>query len=127
MTYALPIQAFLDAHPDVLASARTLQGAVQAAGERIRGTGLPVEELMHEGFGQAYTPDEMWAFDLSADVLVWLTGLDGVDRVDGDMRGSVRRELGRSFWTDGFKKPLKKAGDGPAELRQLRAAVPRRA
>jgi hypothetical protein len=66
----------------------------------------------------------MWAFDLSADVLVWLTGLDGVD---SDMRGSVRRELGRSFWTDGFRKPLKKAGDGPANLRQLRALVPRRA
>jgi hypothetical protein len=123
VTYDLLIQAFFAAHPDLLELVRPLAVAVQAAGERIQGTGLPVEELMGEGFDKAYTPEEMWTFELSADVLVWLTALDGVD---SHMRVSVQRELNRSFWTDPFKKPLKKAGDGPVALRQLRGTVPHR-
>jgi hypothetical protein len=42
------------------------------------------------------------------------------------MYHSTRNELGLSYWIQGYRRPLKKAGDGPLELRQLRAAVPHR-
>jgi hypothetical protein len=122
VTYDAGIRAFLDAHPDDLAATRTLVEATKAAAERLDAAGIEAEQLMPAGFAKMYTPDELWIFDLGADLLVWWTTLDGVDK---DMRKSVAFELSRSYWHGPFGKRLKKV-PGPDALHALRAAAPRR-
>jgi hypothetical protein len=122
VTYDAIIRAFLDANPEHLAATRTLVEATKAAAERLHAAGIEVEQLMPAGFDKMYTLDELWIFDLGADLLVWWTIFDGVDK---DMRKSVAFELSRDYWHGPFGKRLKKVV-GPDALHALRAAAPRR-
>jgi hypothetical protein len=132
------IQAFLEARPDLIEQVRVLLAAVQAAGARVAGTGIEVKELLNRGFAEVYTPDELWALELTADLVVWWTGLDGVDR---DMHDRMRFELSRDYWKrhvvhrrhrwrlggGADADTTERGGDGAVALQSLRSVVPRRA
>jgi hypothetical protein len=136
ITFDPVIQAFLEARPELVEQVRGLLAAVQAAGTRVAGTGIEVKELLDRGFAEVYEPDELWTLELAADLVVWWTGFDGVDR---DMHDSMRFELSRDYWkghverrrrhwwsggTAGAGKP--EATSGAAALQSLRSVVPHR-
>lgn len=113
-------RAYPDAHRGILA----LSAAVASAGTRVRDTGQ-----MHDEFDQNlrfYTADEIWLFDLAIDVIAMLGTQGGLTpgthaQIISDLR-SLDQDAGGHHW----KKEVRKAGDGPAAFRELRAHVPRR-
>jgi hypothetical protein len=125
LTYDPAVQAFLERDPDLLELARRHTAAVTAAGERLRDAGVDDDEISRERIGSVYSADEMWTLDLGTDLIAWLAAVDGIDE---DMQTGAGSGIwgNDAVWKDEYAKPLKKAGDGPAGLRELRARVPRR-
>jgi hypothetical protein len=104
---------------------RELCTAVSEAGVRVRDAGLIKDDF--DDNLKVYTPEEIWTFDLAIDVIAMLGTLDGLP---GDSRARIAsnlRSLDQSVTEHTWKKELKKAGDGPARFRELRASVPRHA
>ena len=116
------VQDFFD-QPGLLETARLMTGAVQAAGERVRDAGPSDDMLPGE---KSYTPEDWWAFDLGFDLMAMLVGLPGLA---GDHRALARETVKDhdDLWRHHAEHELKKAGDGPAAMRQLRVFVPHRA
>jgi hypothetical protein len=118
------VQACLSAEPGLREKIRQLSTEVGAAGVRVRDSGL-LKGGFDENLG-VYTPEEIWAFDLAFDVIAMFGALDGLP---GGTRASTAeslRLLDRKAHGHTWKKDLKKAGDGPQALRELRARVPHR-
>jgi len=118
------IRSFLEGQPDLLELARRLTAAMRSAGERIHDAGFEGQLYMGNA-DKLLSADEMWAFDLGVDLIAWLAAVDGAskDKQDQAARGIWGHDTSRGV---GFEKALKKAGDGPADLRELRARIPRR-
>jgi hypothetical protein len=125
LAYDPAVQAFLERQPDLLELVRRHTAAVTAAGERVRDAGLDDDDIGRERIGGVYSADEMWTLDLGTDLIAWLAAVDGID---ADMQAGAGSGIwGNDIgWKDDYTKPLKKAGDGPVGLRELRAMVPRR-
>lgn len=119
------VQQYMRGQPWLLQQTRALSTAVSAAGVRVRDAGLLKDDF--DDNLAVYTPEEIWTFDLAFDVIALIGALDGLPgrarakaasdlrTLDGDIRGHT------------WKHAMKKAGEGPATFRELRARVPHRA
>jgi hypothetical protein len=121
------VQAFLEGQPDLLDMARRHTDAVKAAGERASAAFQGDRDISQKELFSFYSADEMWTFDLGADLIAWLADVDGVH---ADKKAGAGQVIEANDFDpqhqDPYTKPLKEAGDGPAGLRELRARVPRR-
>jgi hypothetical protein len=121
--YDLAVQAFLAA-PERVDSIRALARAVEAAGHRLQDADVPENDVIQKG-EKIYTPDELWTFELLADLLVRLESVNGLER---DTRTGLKESVSThdDMWQSRVKKALKRAGDGPEQFRDLRSAIPHR-
>jgi hypothetical protein len=110
--------------PWLLAQIRALSTAVSAAGVRVRDGGL-LKDSFDVSLG-VYAPEEIWTFDLAFDVIAWVGTLDGLDGEARAMTASNVRSLNWYSDKHHWKKAVKKAGQGPATWRELRARMPHR-
>jgi hypothetical protein len=117
------VQDYLAERPGVLAVIRELSTAVSAAGVRVRDDGIIAND--HDFRHDIYTPEEIWTFDLAFDVIAMLGTLETVDGKTRALVVSDMRELDDEVTSHSWKKQLGKAGDGPAQFREMRAVVPR--
>jgi hypothetical protein len=117
-------QACLSAEAGLREKIRLLSTAVGAAGVRVRDAGL-LKGNFDENLG-VHTPEEIWTFDLAFDVIAMLGALDGLAGGTHASIANSLRMLDRNARGRKWKKDLKKAGQGPAALRELRARVPHR-
>jgi hypothetical protein len=117
------VQEYIGKQPGMHEKIRELTTAVGEAGVRVRDAGLLKDDF--DDNLRVYTPDEIWTFDLAIDMIAMFGSLDGLP---GDSRARLAsnlRSLDQSVIEHHWKKELKKAGDGPARFRDLRASVPR--
>jgi len=122
-SYDPAAQTFLNT-PQRVGSIRALAVGVQSAGRRLQDAGVLSDEVIDRG-EKIYTAQEWWTFDLAVDLIATLTAINGIEPYASS---SARFEV-VSFdgtWASRSKKALKHAGDGPEQLRSLRAAIPRR-
>ena len=115
------VQAYTCGQPGLLRQIRQLSTAVSEAGVRVRDAGL-----LEDSFDcnlKVYAPEEIWIFDLAVDVIAMLGSLDGLPRAAQARFAAKLRTL--DTWVDerAWKKGVKKAGEGPAAFRGLRASV----
>jgi hypothetical protein len=123
LSFEPAVQAWTHRQPALHQQVRALNAAVVATGVRVRDGGL-LEDDFDDSLG-AYTPDEIWTFDLGIDVIAMLGALDGLRGGTRSQVASDLRSLDQSVLSRTWDKDLKKAGDGPPAFRDLRAAVPR--
>ncbi|HWW53997.1 MAG TPA: hypothetical protein VNY84_09515, partial [Acidimicrobiales bacterium] len=98
-----------------------LAAAVAAAGRRARsgrpakhaGSAIHIIELHLED----YTNEEMWTFDLGADLVTMLSG---------NRRFALPPHITRKLDDRHSRKAVQEAADGPEGLRPLRSQVPHR-
>ena len=110
--------------PRLLQQIRALSTAVSAAGVRVRDAGL-LRDSFDVNAG-VYTPEEIWTFDLVFDVIALAGTLEGLSgQTRATMAGNVR-SLDEYSHSHTWKKAMKKAGEGPAAWRELRARTPHR-
>lgn len=118
------VQQYLSVEPEAHRAIRDLSTAVAAGGVRVRDSGRVKDEFdVRMGL---YTAEEFWLFDLAIDVIAMFLALGGLSpgthaRVVSDLR-SLDKDAHSHHW----RKEVKKAGDGPAQFRDLRSHVPRR-
>jgi hypothetical protein len=117
------VQQYTEADPDALRALRALSTSVAQAGIRVRDTAKH-----HDMFAEhmeLFTAEEFWVFDLAVDVIAMFTNGGGLtpDRHASliDELRLLDRDVRRHHW----RKQVRKAGDGPAEFRELRAHIPR--
>ena len=120
-----PVEQYGRANPDARRAILALSRAVGQAGIRVRDSGYGAKEFLH-GDLRLYTAEEIWMFDLAIDVLAMLTvggGLhEGTLAIARDhLKGADEQTKDRRW-----RHEVHKAGDGPAEFRELRAHVPHR-
>jgi hypothetical protein len=104
-------------NPTFLAEVRNLTGRVQAATERAADNGL----TSWPNWLKDYTVEELWCFSLARDLTVCLATLDGVSREHSRLALQSADDF---EWDRHVRKALTKYGDGPDELRGLRARIP---
>lgn len=110
--------------PWLLNQVRALSAAVSAAGVRVRDAGL-----LKDSFDVSlavYTPEEIWTFGLAFDVIAQFGTLDGLPGKERALIVSDVRSLDWYTAKHDWKKAMKKAGEGPAAFRELRARTPHR-
>jgi hypothetical protein len=115
------IRDYVNARPGLLASIRELSVAVSTAGVRVRDSGALQND--YDSRLSIYTPEEIWTFDLAFDLIAMLGTLEQ----DSETRALVAsdlRSLDEEVTERAWKKQLGKAGDGPAQFRELRSVVP---
>ncbi len=118
------VQQYARAEPAACRAIRELSAAVAGAGVRVRDSGQ-----MRDSFDERlrlFTAGEIWASELYFDVIAMLGGLAGISpgthaRVVDDLK-SLDEEAHGLHW----KAEVRRAGDGPAEFRELRTHVPHR-
>jgi hypothetical protein len=100
-----------------------LASEVAAAGARARDSGL-LRDTFDDNL-RVYAPQEIWMFNLAADVIAMLGCLDGLSNASlADFRSNVR-QLDQDLSGRQWQHNLKMAGDGPPAFQQLRARIPR--
>jgi hypothetical protein len=117
------VREYIRSEPGLYPIIRELGAAVGAAGIRARDNGL-----LKSGFDdnlKLYTPEEIWNFDLAIDVMAVLAALEGLAKSTQFRATQALRDLDRTARGHTWKKELKRAGEGPAAFRELRARVPR--
>jgi hypothetical protein len=121
--YDPAVQGFLTT-PGRVEAVRALATSVQAAGHRLQDANVPEDDVVQRG-EKIYTVDELWTFELLADLLVQLENIGGIER---DTRTSIRESVSAhdDLWQKRVRKALKKAGDGPEQFQTLREAIPHR-
>lgn len=118
-----PVQQYIRAEPDAHRAILALCRAVTQAGIRVRNPSRKhdaIEEHLRD-----FTAEEIWMCDLAIDVLAMLATSGGT-RSDThatvlDHLRMVDKQAGSHHW----RREVHKAGDGPAEFRELRAQIPR--
>ena len=121
-----PVEQYGRANPDARRAIFALSRAVAAAGIRARDSGTGKrDDFEHENL-KLYSAEEIWMFDLVIDVGAMLATGGGLHP---DLQMQVQDHL---KWADQdtrsphWRREVHRAGDGPAEFRELRAHVPRR-
>jgi hypothetical protein len=116
------VQAYTSAQPGLLEQIRALSVAVSEAGVRARDAGVLKSDI--DNRLTLYTSEQIWTFDLAADVIAVLSVLDALPSgVRATVTGHLR-SLDQEAHSHTWKKEVKKAGDGPESFRALRAKVP---
>lgn len=116
------VRQFLAANPGLHDRIRALAVATSAAGVRVRDAGLLKDDF--DDNLKVYTPEEIWTFNLAIDVVARLSVLDGLPPSTHAQMVNNLKSLDDRVRSHTWKKELKRAGDGPAEFRDLRAAMP---
>lgn len=118
------VKQYLSVEPEAHRAIRDLSTAVAAAGVRVRDSGRVKDEFdVHMGL---YAAEEFWLFDLAIDVIAMLVTLGGFSPGTRALVASDLRSLDKDAHSHHWKREVKKAGDGPAQFRDLRSHVPRR-
>jgi hypothetical protein len=118
------VKEYMNGEPGLLRQIRALSTMVSTAGVRVRDAGL-----LKDSFDtnlEVYTAEEIWTFDLAFDVIALIGALGGLTGKIRAMTASNVRSLDWYAERHTWKKAMKKAGEGPAALREFRAAVPHR-
>ena len=116
------VQAYISTQPGLLQQVRALSMAVSEAGVRARDAGVLKSEI--DNRLELYTSEQIWTFDLAADVIALLSVLEALPP---DVRATATRHLrslDQEVHSHTWKKEVKKAGEGPQAFRDLRARVP---
>jgi hypothetical protein len=116
------VQEFAGREPELVRNIVALSGAVADAGARVRNAGL-----LKSGFDnnlRVYTPAEIWICNLAIDLIAFLGSLDGLRNGTRAQIANNLRTLDQNTSSHTWKKDVKGAGAGPAQFRELRAAVP---
>lgn len=117
------VQQYTRARPDAHRAILDLSGKVAKAGIRVRDTH---RNAVIDDHLRSFSAEEIWMFDLAIDVLAMLG-------TSGGQRGTTHsfvldrlRSLAKDHHVRGlyWKAEVHKAGDGPAEFRELRAQIP---
>jgi hypothetical protein len=116
------VQQYVGSQAGLRDQIRALTAAVSAAGVRVRDAGVLKNDFDNNLV--VYTPDEIWTFNLATDVIAVLSALDDLSadaqaKATSNLR-SIDGEVVKHHW----RKELKKANDGPAGFRELRARTP---
>ena len=116
------VQQYLSVEPEAHRAIRDLSTAVAGAGVRVRDSGRVKNEFdVHMGL---FTAEEFWLFDLAIDVIAMLVSLGGSKPGTRALVASDLRSLDKHVHSHHWKREVKKAGDGQARFRELRAHVP---
>lgn len=116
------VKQYLSVEPEAHRAIRDLSTAVAGAGVRVRDSGRVKDEFdVHMGL---YTPEEFWLFDLAVDVIAMLIALGGFKPGTRALVASDLRSLDEHVHSHHWRRQVKKAGDGSARFRELRAHVP---
>jgi hypothetical protein len=116
------VRQYVSAAPEAHRAIRELSAAMAAAGVRVRDT-----TRRHDFFDEhirEFTPEEIWMFDLAIDVIAMLGTLGGLSPGTHAQILDDLRSLDRFPHNHHWQKEVRKAGDGPAVFRELRAHVP---
>jgi hypothetical protein len=116
------VQEFVGREPELVRNIVDLSGAVADAGARVRNAGL-----LKSGFDnnlRVYMPEEIWICNLAIDLIAFLGSLDGLRNGTRAQIANNLRSLDQNTSSHTWKKDVKGAGAGPAQFRELRAAVP---
>jgi hypothetical protein len=116
------VQQYAEADPDAHRAIRALCTAAAQAGIRVRDTARHGDSF--DEHLRMFTADEYWIFNLAVDVIaMFATG--------GGLRPDTRalviddlKTLDVHVHSHHWKHEVHKAGDGPAEFRELRAHIP---
>jgi hypothetical protein len=117
------VRQYVRNEPGLYPIIRDLGAAVGAAGIRARDGGL-LKNSFDDNL-KLYTPEEIWNFDLAIDVIAVLAAVEGLSKSTLFRATQALRDLDRTARGHTWKKELKRAGEGPAAFRELRARVPR--
>jgi hypothetical protein len=117
------VREYVRSEPGLYPIIRELGAAVSAAGVRARDAGL-LKNSFDDNL-RLYTPEEIWSFGLAIDLMAELTALNGLSKAAQFRATQALRDLDRTARGHTWKKELKRAAEGPAAFRQLRARVPR--
>jgi len=114
------VQAYTSAEPGLLQQIQALSVAVSEAG--VRAASVLKSDI--DNRLSLYTSEQIWTFDLAADVIAVLSVLDALPSgVRATVAGRLR-SLDQEVHSHTWKKEVKKAGEGPEAFRELRARVP---
>lgn len=116
------VKEYLSVEPEAHQAIRELCTAVAAAGVRVRDSGQ-VRNQYDVRMG-LYTAEEMWLFNLAIDVIAMLVALGSFSPGTRALLSSDLQTLDEHSSSHHWKKEVKKAKDGPAQFRNLRAHVP---
>ncbi len=118
------VEEYMRREPWLLQQIRALSTAVSAIGVRVRDAGLLKDSF--DSNLDLYTPEEIWTFGLAFDVIALLGALDGLSGERRALMAENARELDWYAHRHTWKKAVKKAGEGSAAFRELRARIPHR-
>ena len=116
------VQQYTQANPDAHRAILALSRAVAEAGIRVRDTARHHD--MFDEHLRMFTAEEYWMFDLAIDVIAMFATGGGLKP---DIRALMIDDLGtldEHVHSHHWKSQVHKAGDGPAEFRELRAHIP---
>jgi hypothetical protein len=116
------VRAYTSERPGLLKQIRALSVAVSEAGVHARDAGMLKSDI--DNRLSLYTPEQIWTFDLAADVIAVLSVLDALPASVRTTAKGRLRSLDQEVHSHTWKKEVKKAGEGPERFRDLRAAVP---
>jgi hypothetical protein len=116
------VQDYVSRAPGLRPAIQSLALAVADAGVRVRDSG-ELRDSFDENL-PAYTPGEIWVFNLAIDLIALL---GGIDDLPGGTRAMIASNLGsldRDADSRRWKKELRSAGPRPEAFRELRARIP---
>jgi hypothetical protein len=119
------VEQYCRADPESARAILALTTKVAQTGIRIRDANPKGDDIINDHLDR-YSPEELWMCDLAIDVLAMFATSGGLH---GDSRSfaQAKLKLANGHTHDKhWRHALKKAGDGPAEFRELRAHVPHR-
>ena len=116
------VQQYLSTEPDVARAIPMLVTAVAGAGTRVRDSGR-MHDFLDERL-KLFTAEEIWMFNLVIDVVAMLATIGGLRQDTRALLVDDAKTLGDETNSHHWKSQVRKAGDGPAAYRALRAHVP---
>jgi hypothetical protein len=116
------VRQYSQADPDAHRAIRALSTQVAEAGIRVRDTAKPGD--MFAEHMRMFTPEEYWKFNLALDVIAMFATGGGLSPDTRALIISDLKTLDGDANSHHWKHEVKKAGDGPAEFRDLRAHIP---
>ena len=116
------VRQYLTSAPQAHGAILALSSAIARAGTRVHA--LKPGANSYEDHLRLFTPEEIWMVDLAIDVAAMLAGGGGLDQTVHEMVVWKLRDLDEHVHSHHWHKEVRKAGDGPAEFRDLRAHFP---
>jgi hypothetical protein len=116
------VRQYLSSQPEAHSAILELSSAVAEAGVRVHAL-APGSKAIEDHL-RLFTPEEIWVVDLAIDVAAMLSGGGGIDSTVHELVIWKLRDLDSHVHSHHWHRAVRKAGDGPAEFRDLRAHVP---